>query len=156
MVFMSSEQTLCHVVNGNKILLKLATRGISKGRWNAPGGRIEPGETPEQCAIREVFEETGLKVKNLTFHGVMKFYNNGSKEPMIIGYLFSTRDLSGDLKSSDEGEVRWFNLDDLPWAQMWPDDPYWIKHMLSGKKFDFVCHFNEDNTKVTDFEVTWR
>ena len=48
------EATICHIIRGRKLLLKKATRGISVGKWNAPGGKLEPGETPEQCARREI------------------------------------------------------------------------------------------------------
>src|SRR5712664_847056 len=67
------EATICHVVRGRRLLLKKANRGISDGKWNAPGGKSEPGEEPEQCARREVFEETGLKVYELFYHGALTF-----------------------------------------------------------------------------------
>ena len=59
------EATICHVIRGRRLLLKRANRGISVGKWNAPGGKIEAGETPEECAQREVLEETGLSVSRL-------------------------------------------------------------------------------------------
>ena len=153
---MSSQQTLCHIIDGDRIVLKLATKGISKGKWNGPGGKLENGETPEQCAIREVEEETGLRVRNLTFHGVMDFYNFGSSVPMVTGYIYTTREFSGKIKSSSEGEVRWFKRSELPWKSMWDDDQYWLENVLDGRKFSrAVFHFNADDSKVVKHEIVW-
>ena len=150
---MVKEQTLCHLINGNKILLKMAVRGVSIGKWNAPGGNVEGGESPEECAVREVFEETGLRAKNLFKHGIINFYLNGSQEITIEGHLFSTHDFDGILKSSEEGEVRWFDTTELPLDKMWPDDAYWLNLMLAGKRFDAEFHFDETNTRIVKHAI---
>ena len=87
--------TLCHVINDGSVLLKLATRGVSKGKWNGPGGKIDAGETPEACAIREVLEETGLDVKNLFYHGELRFHMDGGEDLSFIVHLFSTKSFEG-------------------------------------------------------------
>ncbi len=150
---MGEMQTMCHILDGNKILLKMAVRGVSKGKWNAPGGKIEDGETPERCAIREVYEETGLKIRNLFDHGVMNFYLGGSNEVTITVHLFSTKEFDGSIKSTDEGEVRWFNLDEIPLEDMWDDDNYWMNLMLKGKRFDADFYFDEGSRHVTRYKV---
>jgi 8-oxo-dGTP diphosphatase len=140
--------TLCHVINGDMLLLKMATRGISKGKWNAAGGKIDPGETPEQCAIREVFEETGLKVSNLTNHGPLKFHMDGKDDLSFTVHLFSTKSFDGSIKSTDEGEVKWMGIDSIPYGQMWDDDIYWIGPMLKNKKFAIDFYYDRENKKV--------
>jgi 8-oxo-dGTP pyrophosphatase MutT (NUDIX family) len=147
--------TLCHVIKGKKILLKKATRGISKGMWNAAGGKVDKGETPLHGAIREVFEETGLKVKKPFYHGKIYFYFAGSKKPDIIGYLYSAREFSGKLKSTEEGLVKWFDISKIPYDKMWDDDKYWIEIMLAGKKFDAWIHFAKDG-KVREARILSR
>jgi 8-oxo-dGTP diphosphatase len=112
-----TEATLCHILRGDKILLKKATRGISKGKWNAPGGKIDSGESPEECAKREVLEETGLRVSDLFYHGTLTFMMDGTTRVNIKGHLFSTRKAAGRARSSEEGPVKWVPLDELPWTR---------------------------------------
>ncbi len=149
------EQTLCHVLDGEKLLLKRASRGISLGRWNAPGGNIDEGESPEECAVREVFEETGLRVKNLFSHGIMNFYLDGKEELSVKGHLFSTREFEGEIRSSEEGEVRWFDADKLPLAEMWPDDEFWLNLMLSGRRFNADFYMGKGNKSIVKYSIAF-
>ncbi|MDE1860620.1 MAG: 8-oxo-dGTP diphosphatase [Candidatus Micrarchaeota archaeon] len=140
--------TLCHIISGDRLVLKLATRGISKGKWNGPGGKLDPGETPKQCAIREVFEETGLEMRDPFFHGRLRFHMGGSKKLAVLGYLFSTRKFSGKLRSTEEGKVMWFKTNGLPYEKMWDDDKVWMPMMLDGRKFDAHFYYGKGNKKV--------
>jgi 8-oxo-dGTP diphosphatase len=151
-----TEATLCHVIRGDKILLKKATRGISAGKWNAPGGKIDPGETPEQCAKREVLEETGLRVSDLLYHGVLDFMMDGRRTVHLRGHLFSTRKATGRLRSSEEGPVKWVPLDGLPLDEMWEDDRYWMPLMLMGVKFDAAFAYDRANRHVVEFSLNSR
>jgi 8-oxo-dGTP diphosphatase / 2-hydroxy-dATP diphosphatase len=152
------EQTLCHIIDGNKLLLKKASRGVSKGRWNAPGGKLDfKEEPPEECAIREVYGETGLTIKNLFKHGIMYFHfldENKNQTMMITVHLFSTTDFEGELKFRyDEDEVKWFDKDKLPWDELWPDDEFWISSMLKKKKFNAHFYFNKEDKGVAKFTM---
>ena len=148
------ESTVCHIFKGDELLLIKASRGISKGKWNGVGGKLEKEETPEEGAIREVYEETGLKVKNLFHHGTMSFYMNGGDELDIIVHVFSTSDFSGTPASTEEGELRWFNKSEIPYSGMWDDDNYWIEPMLQGKRFNAQFHFDAANHKVLRHTMT--
>ncbi|MCL4364766.1 8-oxo-dGTP diphosphatase [Candidatus Marsarchaeota archaeon] len=150
---MALNTTICHVIKGKKILLKKASRGVSKGFWNGSGGKIEQNETPEENAKRELYEETGLIANNLYFHGTIKFFLDGSEELSIFNYLFSTTEFSGDLQSSDEGEVRWFDIISIPYKEMWQDDEYWLDLLISGKKFDAEFHFDKGNKNITKYNI---
>lgn len=149
-------QTLCHLLSGRRIILKKAERGVSNGKWNAPGGNIEANESPEECAVREVFEETGLKVKELFYHGVMDFHLNGGEDISFRVHLFSTRSISGEVKSSEEGEVRWFDFESIPISEMWDDDIYWLHHMLKKRKFDAEFYFDKENKKVVRYSMAMK
>ena len=155
---MATEATICEIIDirNNRLLLKHATRGISKGKWNGPGGRIEDGETPEQSCIREVEEETGLTVRNLFYHGTLNFYNNGESEVGFAVHLFSTKEYSGTLKQSEEGEVKWFSIRELPLEKMWQDDKYWIEHLLQRKRFDADFYFDKDNKNIISHEIRFK
>jgi len=136
--------------------LKKATRGVSKGKWNAPGGKIEEGETPESNARREVFEETGLKVTNLFFHGIMLYFMGGSKTRQTTVGLFSSRNAIGQLSSTVEGRLKWFQTHKLPFDEMWDDDKYWVNLMLIQGRFNAKFYFNITNTRVTRYEILSR
>jgi 8-oxo-dGTP pyrophosphatase MutT (NUDIX family) len=150
------EATICHVVNGHRLLLKKANRGISVGKWNAPGGKSEAGEEPEQCARREVLEETGLRVSELCYHGAITFVMDGGRTLHTRAHLFSAKKVRGRARSSDEGEVRWFPLGNLPFGEMWEDDQFWIPLMLRGIKFDATFTYDAANRHVTGFEISSR
>lgn len=145
--------TLCHVLDGNKLLLKKATRGISKDKWNAPGGKINGEKTAEKNIVREVFEETGLKIKNAFYHGELKFFLNGKDELSFIVHLFSTKDFSGEIKQTEEGEVKWFGVNEIPYDEMWADDKLWLPLMLDGKKFDCSFFLDSDNKQIIKHEI---
>jgi 8-oxo-dGTP diphosphatase len=150
------EATICHVLRDRKLLLKKATRGISVGKWNAPGGKSEPWESPEACARREVLEETGLRVSNLFYHGALSFYMKGGGALHTRAHLFSTKDAIGRLRSTEEGKVKWFSLDDIPYDEMWEDDQFWIPLMLNGARFDGTFTYDKANVHVTAFSITSR
>ncbi|HLC39369.1 MAG TPA: 8-oxo-dGTP diphosphatase [archaeon] len=145
--------TLYHILNGNKLLLKRATRGISKGKWNGPGGKIEGNETLEENVVRETLEETGLNVRNLFYHGVTTFFLDSKSEPTFVVHLFSTKDFSGETRSTEEGELRWFGFNEIPYDSMWLDDRYWIPLMLEDKKFDADFYFDEGNKNIIKHEI---
>lgn len=147
------EATICHVMRGDKLLLKKATRGISKGKWNAPGGKVESGETPEECAKREVLEETAVRVVRPFYHGVLSFSMGGQKQVYMRAHLFSATRATGRARPSEEGPVKWFSLGRLPWAEMWEDDLYWLPLMLRGVRFNATFRYDAANRHVTGFEI---
>ena len=150
------EATICHVIRDRRLLLKKATRGISVGKWNAPGGKLEPGETPERCARREVAEETGLRVSRLFHHGSLTFVMDGGRTLHTRAQVFSAHDAKGRARSSVEGEVRWYPIDKLPEAQMWEDDKFWVPLVLRGIRFDAKFTYDEANRHVIGFSIVSR
>jgi 8-oxo-dGTP pyrophosphatase MutT (NUDIX family) len=126
------------------------------GKWNAPGGKCEPGEKPEDCARREVLEETGLRVPWLFYHGALNFMMDGGKTLHTRAHLFSTSNAKGTAKSGEEGPVKWFPIDGLPLGEMWEDDIYWIPLMLKGIKFNATFTYDAANRHVKGFAITSR
>jgi len=148
--------TLCHIREANKILLQKKSAGrFGEGKWNAVGGKILPDETPIEGAIREVREETGLRVKELQEHGYLKFYFGEESEPNWIVYVFSTYCFEGMLNPSEEGFLKWFEISEIPYQQMWEDDRYWLPHMLNGTRFngDFFYGKNDDKLVGHEFKI---
>jgi 8-oxo-dGTP diphosphatase len=98
------------IVKENKILLIKRNKEPWKGKLALIGGFVEWGETVEQAVIREVKEETGLKVKIKNLLGI---YSNPKRDPRghVISIVFVVKPVGGKLKSSKEGEVNWYKLD---------------------------------------------
>lgn len=147
------EATICWILKDGKALLKLAKKGISEGRWNAVGGKVEANETALDCVRREVSEETGLKIKDPKYHGKLTFVLGEEKiKPWII-HVFSVNEFTGKLKESEEGELKWFSLDKIPFDKMWQDDTHWVPLMLQGKRFDGEFFFDEDGRQMLRHEL---
>lgn len=145
--------TICEIIHGNKLLLQKKSVGrFGEGKWNSAGGKVNLGETPLEGVIREVKEETGLTVSGLTHHGVIDFYFGEGEIDWIV-HIFSTKTFEGELVESEEGELRWFNIDDIPYQNMWQDDVYWMPLMLEGKKFKAAFWFNEEGTELIKHEL---
>ncbi len=145
--------TICHVIKGDQILLKYGTRGVARGKWNGPGGKIDSKETPEECAKRELFEETGIRAGKLLYHGTLSFHMDGGTELTILNHLFSTEDFSGEAKSTEEGEVKWFDQKDIPYQDMFPDDAFWLPLMLDKIRFDAEFYFDAENKKILKYNI---
>lgn len=145
------EATLCEIIDGENLLLKRASRGVSRGKWNGLGGKIEENETVEESLVREVFEESGLIIKTLLKHGEVTFFKGGS--PFFKVHIFSTKKIEGSLRQSDEGEIKWFNTNEIPYEEMWPDDKFWLPALLDGKKFEGVFYFDEKMKEILKYKL---
>jgi len=146
--------TLCYVFRGGKVLLLFKSKGLfGEGRWNAPGGKLLSGEAPEGGAVREMFEETGLTMRNLRFHGVLNFYLSSGKKLDQTVFIFSSRVAKGRLKQSEEGHLKWFAEDRIPYDQMWDDDKVWLPLMFEGKSFVGNFYFSDGYQKLESYSL---
>ena len=127
--------TLIYLVDGKnkKVLLIHKKRGFGKEYINAPGGKCEEGETPEECAIRECFEEVNVTPKMLEWMGILEFLNNDG-EDVIYCHVFLSKDWEGEIKESDEAIPKWYKFEEIPYEKMWPEDKIWLPKILKGKK----------------------
>jgi mutator protein MutT len=147
------DTSLIYPVNEKgEILLGHKRRGMGYGKWNGFGGKIEPGETMRQCAVRELREESGLVAdeKDLELVGDLYFDCPDSPEWAHAGIVYFVRRWKGTPALSDEMEPRWFALENLPYDDMWQADCRWLPMVLSGKKIRGVITFAADGDTVTD------
>jgi len=130
------EATLCEIIHGGRLLLQRKSAGrFGEGKWNGPGGKVKPDETPLECVVREVREETGLTVSDLTERGVVDFYFGEKPEPDWVVHIYTTTTFKGELIQGDEGELRWFKINEIPYTQMWEDNYYWLPRIFKGIYF---------------------
>lgn len=136
--------TLCYVKRDGKTLMLLRNKkanDIHEGKWNGLGGKFEPGETPEACAVREIREESGLHVHNPELRGILTFPDFDGAEDWYA-FVFVVRHFSGELIDSAEGELHWIDDDRLLDLNLWEGDRHfiqWLDHpgFFSGR-FDYA------------------
>jgi len=146
--------TLCIIKNNDQILLQLKSEGrFGAGKWNGTGGKVNPDETPFNAAVREVEEETGLKVTGLKLHGVLQHYFGTEDTNPWIVYVYSTSTYQGTPRSSPEGKLKWFTKENIPYEQMWQDDKYWIPLLLADLEFTGEFHFNTEGSKLLKHQL---
>lgn len=125
--------TLLFVVRSNEVLLIRKKRGLGAGKINGPGGKLEAGETPLDCALREVEEEVGVRATGVRTMGEIRFqFVDGLT---IWGYVFRADDCEGTPVETDEAIPRWFPFAEIPYEEMWPDDAVWLPWLLAGRRF---------------------
>jgi 8-oxo-dGTP diphosphatase len=125
--------TLLFVRQADRVLLIRKKRGLGAGKINGPGGRLDDGESPRQCAIREVQEELLVTPIGVEARGELAFqFVDGYA---LFVHVFSAIGCEGEPQETDEAEPLWFPVDALPFDQMWADDRLWFPHLLSGEFF---------------------
>jgi len=129
--------TLCYVKRDGKTLMLHRTKkenDIHEGKWNGLGGKFEQGESPEECAIRELREESGLVVRNPKLAGVLTFPKFARGEDWYV-FVFIVTDFSGELIDSPEGDLEWIDDGEIMNLNLWEGDSLFIQWMLEGKFF---------------------
>jgi 8-oxo-dGTP diphosphatase len=144
---------LCFVVNEKeqKILMIFKKRGLGKDMYNGPGGRLEPGETHMQAVIRECQEELHITPLHLTNAGTIHF-------DFIDGYsleceVFKGTAIEGTPTETEEATPHWFDIDKIPYDQMWEDDSYWLPELIKGRYFK--GYFTVDKSKLLTGEMIY-
>jgi 8-oxo-dGTP diphosphatase len=134
--------TLLFIILGDQILMIHKKVGLGAGKINAPGGRLEPGETPLEAAIREVREEICVTPSGVTKMGELRFqFMDGYS---IHGYVFKANGYIGDPQETEEAIPMWFSANALPYEKMWADDRLWMPLLLEGKFFDARFLFEKE------------
>ena len=141
--------TLVFVIQDGKILLINKKTGLGKGKINGPGGKVEPGETPLECAVRECQEELEITVSDLQYCGQHRFqFVDGYS---IHVWVYLTAEYEGVPTETREAKPLWVELDKIPYDEMWEDDRIWIPMMLRGERFQSRWIFDGD--KMLDYEL---
>ncbi|MEW6003975.1 MAG: 8-oxo-dGTP diphosphatase [Stygiobacter sp.] len=129
--------TLCYVMKDNKTLMLYRNKkenDYHEGKWNGLGGKFEKGETPEECVIREVKEESGLEIKEPKLHGIITFpMFDGLKDWYV--FMFTVNNFSGNIIESNEGKLEWIPNDKLLELNLWEGDKIFIPWLFQGKYF---------------------
>ncbi len=124
--------TLLFVVKEGSILLIEKKRGHGAGKINGPGGKIDPGETPLECAVRETEEELCISVKDA--RKVAELWFAMSDYPDILCHVFLAGEFDGTPTETEEAVPIWTRLDEIPYERMWEDDRHWLPLVIGGRR----------------------
>lgn len=127
--------TLTLFMDGNKILLGEKKRGFAKGTLNGIGGKQDPGETIEQAMIRECQEEIGATPTRFEQVGKIDFdlWYKGEHALMEM-FIYNCYEFVGQIKETEEILPKWYDINDVPFDKMLPDDKLWLPQVLRGNK----------------------
>src|SRR3972149_779157 len=147
--------TLCYVIdkkNQKTLMIHRVKKenDYHEGKWNGLGGKFGVGESPEECAIREVFEESGLTIKEPKMHGFISFPNFDGIHDWYV-FIFTAVSFDGQLIDSNEGVLEWIPNDKLTSLNLWDGDKIFIGWLFQEKFFS--AKFKYENGKFIDYEV---
>ena len=120
--------TLCYITRGNDVLMLHRVKkknDINRDKWIGVGGKIEEGESPEDCVLRETLEETGLTLTEYAYRGIVYFESDRWEAEDM--HLFTATGYTGELKECDEGNLEWVKKSDVPKLPIWEGDKIFLK-----------------------------
>ncbi len=147
--------TLCYVRRDGETLMvhrNKKANDMHLGKWNGLGGKLEAGETPEECAVREIYEESGLRVSNPLLKGFLTFPGFANDEDWYA-FVFVVKEFSGELVESDEGDLEWIDNQHLLELNLWEGDRIFIP-WLEQPGF-FSARFTYRNNLLFDHQVVF-
>ena len=118
-----------------QLLLGMKKRGFGVGKWNGFGGKFDAGETVRDCALRELEEESGLVPERMEWRAQLLFTFRDSGKLMRV-HVFAAEGFAGEPVETEEMAPRWFDVDAIPYAEMWHDDTFWLPRFLAGERFE--------------------
>jgi len=148
--------SLCYVKRAGKTLMMHRIRregDMHRGKWNGLGGKMMEGETPEECVIREVYEEAGIKIINPRLRGILTFpeFNKGVN---WYAFVFTAGEFSGEpVGECDEGVLEWISDPEVTALNLWEGDKYFLRWIEDERFFSGKFCYNEG--RLLSHEVTF-
>ena len=128
--------TLCYIEKENKYLMLHRTskkKDGNKDKWIGVGGHFEKGESPEECLLREVKEETGLELTSYQFRGIVTFISDEWPDEYMC--LYTADRYTGDIRNCDEGELVWVEKEKIMDLNIWEGDKIFLKLLMENQPF---------------------
>lgn len=142
--------TLCYIEKDNKYLMLHRVKkqqDVNKDKWIGIGGHFEKGESPEECLLREVKEETGLTLTGFSFRGIVTFYTTGWQTEYMC--LYTADSFEGELTDCEEGILEWVEKDRLLDLNLWEGDKIFFKLLMEDAPF-FSLKLSYDKDRLTE------
>lgn len=147
--------TLCYLRRDGQTLMVHRNKkenDMHAGKWNGLGGKLEPGETPEACAIREIREESGLEARDPRLRGLLTFPEFANDEDWYA-FVFEVDQFEGELIDSPEGDLRWVDDDQVLELNLWEGDHIFLPWLEQGKFFS--GKFVYQDGRLLEYEVVF-
>lgn len=141
--------TLCYVRENNKTLMLHRVKrknDIHQDKWNGLGGKFLPGETPEECVIREIYEESGLMLNDPQLKGILTFPEFSAGEDWYV-FVFVADHFEGSLIDSSEGNLEWIDDSDLLDLNLWEGDKYFLQYLNDNVFFSGKFYYKNGQLK---------
>ncbi|MGT2716229.1 NUDIX hydrolase [Streptococcus respiraculi] len=145
--------TICYLDNGKEVLMLHRNKkknDVHAGKWIGVGGKLEAGETPQECAVREIFEETGLRAKPV-LKGIITFPDFTPGHDWYT-YVFKATEFEGELRDCDEGTLEWVPYGEVLDKPTWEGDHTFVSWLLDDKPF-FSAKFSYKGDELVDSQV---
>ena len=129
--------SLCYIEKDGKYLMLHRTKkenDENRDKWIGIGGKFEDGESPEECMLREVYEETGLKITDYKFRAVITFVNDIYQTEYM--HLFTASGFTGNISECSEGELEWVEKEKLYDLALWEGDKIFLR-LISDSNHPF-------------------
>ena len=150
------ETTLCYIENGGKVLMLRRNKkknDYNEGKWIGVGGKLEEGENPDECLIREVKEETGITLESFKKRGLVFFYQDGYGELM---HLYTAETAETELPLCSEGELYFINKEDIFSLNLWEGDREFLNILYGEEEKPFFnMHLYYEGDRLTDSKVSF-
>ena len=143
--------TLCYITRGDDVLMLHRVkkeRDINKDKWIGIGGKFEKDESPDECLLREAYEETGLTLTSWRCRGIVTFLTNGDWEGEYM-YLFTADGFEGQLKECDEGDLQWVSRDFVSQLPQWEGDRIFLNLLWQDAPF-FLLKLRYDGETLVE------
>ena len=143
--------TLCYITRGDQVLMLHRTKkknDINQDKWIGIGGKFEGCESPEECLLREAWEETGLTLTSWRCRGVITFLTGDPTQGEYM-YLFTADGFEGELKECNEGDLQWVSRDFLDQLPKWEGDQIFLDLLWQDAPF-FLLTLRYDGDKLTE------
>ena len=143
--------TLCYIENDEKYLMLHRVKkkeDINKNKWIGVGGHANEWESPEECLVREVKEETGLILTSYKFRGIVTFISDECESETMC--LFTADKFTGNIIECDEGELCWVDKTVVPELPTWEGDRVFLDMLLSGEERFFSLKLRYEGDKLVE------
>ena len=145
--------TLCYIEKDNQYLMLHRTKkknDINQDKWIGIGGEFEEKESPEECIVREVKEETGLHLKSYQLRCIVTYVSTNWETEYM--YVFTSDDFEGNIIECNEGDLQWVNKDEVTKLNTWEGDKIFIEKMQKDNDF-FTVKFEYDGDKLLGYAL---
>ena len=145
--------TLCYIEKDGKYLMLHRTKkkdDINKDKWLGVGGKFEKDESPEECMLREVKEETGLMLKSYKLRCIVTYVSTTWETEYM--YVFTSKDFTGNLIECNEGDLEWVNKKDVLRLNSWEGGKIFVEKIQEDDTF-FTVKFEYDGEKLIRYDL---